>query len=122
MSQELGRLAQQGITGDVAGTDTVFFIGQNEVPPERRKDTTYARIVTEIREGKDDPNRVHIMVGGNLVEYHGDCGTPTANLITVKMMINSVISTGNTTFMTLDIVLTSQHTHEEIWISKITPE
>ena len=46
---------------------------------------------------------MRITVGGNLIDYPGDCGTPTADLITVKMMINGVISTDNAKFMTLDI-------------------
>jgi len=41
-------------------------------------------------------------MGGNLVNYPGDCGTPTANLLTVKLL-NSVISTPQAKFMTIDI-------------------
>ena len=42
-------------------------------------------------------------MGGNLINYPDDCGTPTADLLTVKLMFNSVISTPNTKFMTIDI-------------------
>jgi hypothetical protein len=35
--------------------------------------------------------------------YPGDCGTPTANLLTVKLLLNSIISTPNAKFMTLDL-------------------
>jgi hypothetical protein len=42
-------------------------------------------------------------MGGNLINYPDDCGTPTANLLTVKLMFNSVISTSNAKFMTIDI-------------------
>ncbi len=40
---------------------------------------------------------------GNLVNYPGDCGTPTANLLTVKLLLNSIISTLNAKFMTLNL-------------------
>jgi hypothetical protein len=42
-------------------------------------------------------------MGGNLVNYPGDCGTPTANLWTIKLLLNSIISMPNTKFMTLDL-------------------
>jgi hypothetical protein len=42
-------------------------------------------------------------MGGNLINYPDDCGTPTANLLTVKLMFNSVISTSNGKFMTINI-------------------
>jgi hypothetical protein len=42
-------------------------------------------------------------MGGNLVNYPGDCGTPTADLITVKLLLNSIISTPHSMFMTLDL-------------------
>jgi hypothetical protein len=42
-------------------------------------------------------------MGGNLINYPGDCGTPTVDLLTVKHMFNSIISTPNVKFMTIDI-------------------
>jgi hypothetical protein len=42
-------------------------------------------------------------MGGNLINYPDDCGTPTADLLTVKWMLNSVISTPNAKFMTINI-------------------
>ena len=81
----------------------------------------YARIASEIRVGKEDLTRVHIIVWGNLIDYCGDVGTPTADLITVKLMINHVISTSNAKFTTLDvIVFKSQHSTQEIRIPEIT--
>jgi len=40
-----------------------------------------------------------------LYPYHNgcDCGTPTVDLLTVKLMFNSIISTPNAKFMTIDI-------------------
>ena len=44
------------------------------------------------------------MVEGNRVHYPGDAGTPTANLLTAKLLLNSIISTPNVKFMTMDIM------------------
>jgi hypothetical protein len=42
-------------------------------------------------------------MGGNLINYPGDCGTPTADLLTVKILLNSIILMPNAKFMTIDI-------------------
>jgi hypothetical protein len=41
--------------------------------------------------------------GGNLINYPGNCGTPTADLPPVKLLLNSIISTPNAKFMMLDL-------------------
>jgi hypothetical protein len=100
---ELGRLAQ-GMPGRNTGTNTIFFIKKNQVPYNRAKDVTYGLITTLIRPEKiDKPNRTRLVVGGDRVHYPGDAGTPTADLLTVKLLLNSIISTPNTKFMTMDI-------------------
>eukprot|EP00804_Cyclotella_cryptica_P031066 CCRYP_015981-RA/>CCRYP_015981-RA protein AED:0.30 eAED:0.30 QI:0/0/0/1/1/1/3/0/511 len=100
--KELGRLAQ-GIPGTVKGTNTIVFIAYNEIPPQRRKDVTYGRIVANYRPEKEDPYRIRLTVGGNRITYPGDCGTPTADMLTTKILLNSVISTKGARFMTIDI-------------------
>ncbi len=69
MSKELHRLAQ-GKEGTTVGTNTIFFLSHDKT---RRipKDCTvpYARIVIDHCPQKDDPNHVHIIVGGNLIDY-----------------------------------------------------
>ncbi len=44
-----------------------------------------------------------MVAGGDRVHYPGDAGTPTADLLTVKILINSIISTAVTKFMTMDV-------------------
>ena len=89
--------------GRVEGTDTMFFVDKNKVPQDRWKDMTYGRIVCDVREHKAEKNRTRLTVGGDRINYPDDCGTPTADLLTVKLLLNSVISTKNAKFMTLDI-------------------
>ncbi len=43
------------------------------------------------------------MAGCNRVHYPGDSDTPTANIFTLKLLLNSIISTPNEKFMTMDI-------------------
>ena len=72
MSKELHRLAQ-GKEGVTVGTNTIFYLTHDEIrciPKDRT--VTYARIVIDHRPKKDDPNRVRITVGGNLIDYQYD--------------------------------------------------
>ena len=74
-----------------------------QIPQVRCKDITHGWIVCVYRSEKKDPYRTRITMGGNLVNYPDDCGTPTADLLTVKLMFNSIISTPNAKFMTINI-------------------
>ena len=87
-----GRLAE-GIPGKVEETNTLFFINKSEVPADRFKDVIRDRIICNVRPEKDVPNRVRAIVMGNLINHPGDSSTPTADLLTVKILLNSIIST-----------------------------
>ena len=107
MCKELGNIAQGYSDGEninEKGTNTVRFLTHEEIRaiPKDRK-ITYARIVVNFREQKDDPNRVRITVGGNLIDYPGELTTRTADLTTTKLMWNSVISTEGARYMCADI-------------------
>ena len=41
--------------------------------------------------------------GGNMINYPGDVGTSTADMLLAKILFNGVISTKNARFMTGDI-------------------
>ena len=62
-----------------------------KIPADRT--VTYARIVVDYRPQKEDPYRMCITVGGNLINYPFGLTTHTADLTTSKIMWNSVIST-----------------------------
>ena len=89
--------------GLAEGTNTIFFIPKKEVPADRWRDITYGRIVVNYSPEKADLYHTRLTVGGDLVNYPGGCGTPTINLLTVKLILNSVISMPNAKFMTIDI-------------------
>ena len=71
---------------------------------------TYANIVVDYCPQKEDPDRVRITAGGNLISYPGELTTRTANLTTSKILWNSVLSTENGKYMCIDIIcFTSVH-------------
>jgi hypothetical protein len=64
----------------------------------------YGLITCLLRPEKvDEPNRTRLVAGGDRVHYHGNADTPTANLLTIKILVNSIISTAGAKFMTMDI-------------------
>jgi hypothetical protein len=99
-SNELDRLAQ-GKTGRVKGTNTIVFIKREQVPQGRK--VTYGRIVVDVRPQKEEKERTRLTVGGNLIDYPGDCSTKTAGLTTAKVLFNSTISTPDAKFMCMDV-------------------
>ncbi len=99
---ELGRLAQ-GIPGISKGTDTIVLIARDEIPFARLKDVTYGRVCINYRLEKDDPNCTRLTVGSNRVNFPGNCGTPTVDMVTVKLHLNSVISTKGACYCTIDL-------------------
>ena len=57
----------------------------------------------DYRPDKSDPYCTRLAVGGDRVNYPGDCGTPTVSLTTVKLLLNSIVLKINTYFMKIDI-------------------
>jgi hypothetical protein len=103
MSKELHRLAQ-GKEGATVATNTICFLSHDEtrrIPKDRT--ITYACIVFDHWPQKDDPNRVCITVGGNLIDYPYELTTQTANMVSSKIMQNSIISMPNVKLGSADI-------------------
>ncbi len=90
--------------GQNTGRNTIVFIRCNQVPCNRTKDITYCLTTCLIQPEKvEELNRTRLVAEGDRVNYPGDAGTPTANLLTIKLLINSTISTAGAKFMTMDI-------------------
>lgn len=117
-SKEFARLAQGRKQNDTPGTDTLFFKPPNSIPAGRK--ATYCRFVTAYRPQKEDPYRVRLTVGGNLIEYPGITYTPVADLNTAKVLFNSVVSTAMAKFLCIDIknfyLNTEMERFEYMWI------
>ena len=99
---ELGRLAQ-GKNNNNTGTNTIKFVNYNTIPPDRKSTITYGRLVVDHKTHKAEPHRTRLTVGGNHINYPGPVSTPTADITTAKLLLNSTISTPNARFMTADI-------------------
>ena len=101
LANEIGRLAQ-GIR-DIPGTNTIHFIWKAETPKDRWRDITYGRIIVAYRLQKSEPNRSRLTVGGDRINYPYEVSTPTADLPTIKILWNSVLSTPKAKFITMDL-------------------
>jgi hypothetical protein len=100
-ANELGRLTQ-GIC-NIPGTNRTFFIHKSDIPIDRRKDITYGRIVVVVRQQKKEKERTRLTVGSNLIDYPWEVATPSSNLTTAKLLLNSVISTPGEFFVVMDV-------------------
>ena len=103
MCHEIGRLVQGRKSTGLKDTNAIGFIPFNDIPPERRKDVTYARIVVDYRPQKTESHRTRITVGGDKINYPYTVTTETAELTTHKLLLNSVMSSPGAKYMTADI-------------------
>ena len=83
------------------GNSTIFFIHPREIPAHNK--VTYGRLVVDIRPLKDENYCVRITVGGDKLDFCGDASLVAASLATIKILLNSVVSTKDTVFTTADI-------------------
>ena len=73
------------------------------MPEDCFHDTTYDKFVCNERPQKKEVNRTQVVAVGNLIQYPGEVGTPTAEIMLVKSLWNSVISTKGANYMTMDL-------------------
>ena len=63
----------------------------------------YGQFVCNEQPEKSEVNKTRFTVGGDKINYPGAVATPTAEMLVAKILFNSVISTKDTKFMTVDI-------------------
>jgi hypothetical protein len=131
MANDLGRLAQ-GIGQDrpvdqrVEGTNTIFFIAPTAVPKGRQ--VTYCKQEATIRPTKAETHRVRNCAGGDRLDFPGPTSTQTASLTTIKILLNSTISTAGARFSAFDIknfyygTPMSRYEYMKLHLSKIPDE
>jgi hypothetical protein len=90
MEDEWGRLIN-GNDCTEGGMKTLRFVQRDEILDGYIP--TYCRIVVAYRPEKEKPYRVRLTVGGDRVIFNGECSTKAADLATIKLLLNSVIST-----------------------------
>ena len=79
--------------GQAEGTNTFFFVDKANALVDRCRDVTYSIIVLNYRPEKDDSYRVRLIVGGDRIICPWDCGTPTVDILTFKILLNSIVLT-----------------------------
>ena len=89
--------------GKAEGTNNIYFIDKANILAERWKDNTYGRVVVAYCPEKSDPYQTRLTVGGNLIVYPGNCGNPTVDLLTVKILLSGIISTPGAKCMKIGI-------------------
>ncbi len=68
-----------------------------------KKCFTYTNPVIDYRRQKNNPHRIQITVGGNLINYNSNASIQTADLDTAKLHWKSVVSTENARYTCRDI-------------------
>jgi hypothetical protein len=99
LGNECGSLFQ-GIR-DIPVTETCFFIRLTNIPKDRK--ITYGKIVCDYKPHKTEKERVRVTVSGNRLDYSGDVATSTADIKTLKILINSTFSTEDSAMMMMDV-------------------
>ena len=100
---EFGSLAN-GVGGCIKNpTNMIKFIRRKDIPGSIRKDVTYGSFVCNVRNEKSEENRTLFFVGGDRINYPCEVATPRADMLVAKSLFNSVVSTRNAKFMTMDI-------------------
>ena len=64
---------------------------------------TYARIVYSIRPQKAETHRTQLTISSNLLDYKEKTKAPIADLITMKLLLNSILSISKVKFLTINI-------------------
>ena len=83
----------------VKGINIVVFIIKYQVPVGIS--VTYGQIVVDYLPQKMKPQRTRLTVGGYRFNCHLYMSTPTADLITCQIIVNSTISTPGAKFFTI---------------------
>jgi hypothetical protein len=67
------------------------------------KDITYGSFSCDFKPNKEEKECTRLTAGGNRINYPDDCGTPTADMILFKILVNSILSTPNAKCIMMDI-------------------
>ena len=101
LANYFGRL-EQGVKVRIpTGNSKIFFIHPSEIPSHKK--VTYSRLVVDIRPLKEEKYHVRITFGGDKLDFCGDASSVAASLATVKLLLNSVVSSKGAKFTTADI-------------------
>jgi hypothetical protein len=104
--KDFGGMAQGDNKTGQKGTNSIFVMTHAEIlniPKDRA--VKYAQVLVNFHPQKTDLHRIRITARGNLIYYPGKLSTRTANLMTSKLMWNSILSTPGAKYTCLDIYI-----------------
>ena len=101
LANDLGRLARGVGSCMPTGTNTLYFFHLSQIPPDCK--VTYAKLVATLQPQKEEEHRVRVTVGRYKLDYPGITANDTASISTLKLILNSVISTPLARFLNLYI-------------------
>jgi len=103
--KDFGAMAQGCTKTKQKGMNAMFVMTHDEIRHAlaNKKIFTYANPVVDYRPQKEDPHRIRITAGGNLINYKGNASVRMVNINTTKIHWNSMISTPNAKYMCLGI-------------------
>jgi len=103
--KDFGGMCQGDNKTGQKGTNAMFVITHDDIAHALRAKRvfTYGNSVVNHRPKKEDPNRIRITAGGNLIKCEEEISVRTADINTEKLHWNSVISTNGARYMCLDI-------------------
>ena len=83
----------------------MFFMNHGDIKKilKAGKKFTYINLEVDHHPQKEDPNRIQLVAGGNLIEGAGKVLVTTANIDTAKLHWNSVVSTALAKYMCINI-------------------
>jgi hypothetical protein len=67
------------------------------------KDISFINFVASIQTEQEDSHYIRATLGSNLIHYPKDVGTPIADLLLIKIFLNSIISKKGSKFATANI-------------------
>jgi hypothetical protein len=78
-----------------------LFVDLTSIPKDSK--ITYGKLVCDLKPNKTEKHRVRLAVGGDRFEFSGETATSTADITTLKILINNTLSTADAKMMTMDI-------------------
>ena len=82
-------------------TDTIYLFLRKDKPKDIR--AAYVIEVCDIRPHKTETHITRLATGGNLIDYPGEVSTPTSDLTTMKLHVNSTISDVKLRYICMDM-------------------
>jgi hypothetical protein len=103
--KDFGGMCQGDNKTGQKGTNAMFVMTHDEIAHAHRAKRvfTYGNPVVDHRPQKEDPNRIRITAGGNLIKCEEEVSVRTADINTAKLHWNSVISTIGARYMCINI-------------------